>query len=87
MLDRLIPQQHYTRDHISPHFWANGKMPEREDWKQLASDNFKGFRVKVGGLVENSVDLSLEDLKALGTKENITESRAGPVSLNGEESR
>lgn len=71
-LDRLIPKQHYTRDQISPHFWPNGKMPEREDWKQLASDNFKGFRLKVGGLVENPVDLSLEDLRALGTEENIT---------------
>jgi hypothetical protein len=26
-LDRLIPQEHYTREQISPHFWPNGKMP------------------------------------------------------------
>ena len=71
-LDRLIPSEHYTQAQISPHFWPNGKMPEREDWQQLAADNFKEFRLKVGGLVENPVEWSLEDLRALGKDEFIT---------------
>jgi DMSO/TMAO reductase YedYZ molybdopterin-dependent catalytic subunit/thiosulfate reductase cytochrome b subunit len=71
-LDRLIPSEHYTQAQISPHFWPNGKMPDREDWQQLAVGNFKEFRLRVGGLVENPVEWSLEDLRALGKDEFIT---------------
>jgi methionine sulfoxide reductase catalytic subunit len=71
-LNRLYPDQHYRKDQISPHFWPNGKMPEREDWKQLAADNFKNYKLKVSGLVENPVELSLADLRALGREESIT---------------
>ena len=71
-LDKLEPRQHYTEEDISPYLWPNGKLPVREDWKRLASENFAGFRLKVGGLVENPVELSLDDLRALGEEENIT---------------
>jgi DMSO/TMAO reductase YedYZ molybdopterin-dependent catalytic subunit/thiosulfate reductase cytochrome b subunit len=71
-LDRLHPREHYTTKDISPHFWPNGKMPVREDWKRLAADNFKDYRLKVMGLVENPVELSLDDLRALGLEDNIT---------------
>ena len=71
-LDRLHPREHYTTKDISPHFWPNGKMPVREDWKRLAADNFKDYRLKVMGLVENPVELSLDDLRTLGLEDNIT---------------
>jgi sulfoxide reductase catalytic subunit YedY len=71
-LDTLLPREHYTAKDISPHFWPNGKIPVREDWKHLAENNFKNFRLKVGGLVENPVELSLDDLQVLGLEENIT---------------
>jgi DMSO/TMAO reductase YedYZ molybdopterin-dependent catalytic subunit len=47
-------------------------MPDREDWQQLAVGNFEEFRLRVGGLVENPVEWSLEDLRALGKDEFIT---------------
>jgi methionine sulfoxide reductase catalytic subunit len=71
-LDRLTPREHYTAKDISPHFWPNGKMPVREDWKELAAENFKNYRLKITGLVENPVELSLDDLRMLGVEENIT---------------
>ncbi len=71
-LDRLTPVPHYTRADLSPHFWPNGKIPEREDWKRLAAEGFKDYRLKIGGLVENPVELSLEQLRALGSENNIT---------------
>ena len=70
--DRLILQEHYTKEQISPHFWANGKMPECEDWKRLAADGFKDYKLKIRGLIENPVELSWEDLRALGDQETIT---------------
>jgi DMSO/TMAO reductase YedYZ molybdopterin-dependent catalytic subunit/thiosulfate reductase cytochrome b subunit len=71
-LNRLPPDEHYTEQDISPHFWPNGKIPEREDWKQLAKEGFRPFKLKVGGLVENPVELSLDDIERLGKAENIT---------------
>jgi methionine sulfoxide reductase catalytic subunit len=71
-LDRLIPQQTYTRSQISPRLWPNGKMPERADWKQMEADGFRNFRLSVGGMVENPVELSLADMRALGAENTIT---------------
>ena len=71
-LNRLLPQQKYTENEISPYFWPNGKMPIRDDWKLLSESGFDGFRLKVGGLVKNPVSLSLADLERLGEVEHIT---------------
>ncbi|MEO6804582.1 MAG: molybdopterin-dependent oxidoreductase [Edaphobacter sp.] len=71
-LNRFQPSEKYTREHISPHFWPNGKLPVREDWKAMAAEKFADYRLKVGGLVENPVELSLEDLRALGMENFIT---------------
>ena len=71
-LNRLVPHQSYSDQDISPYFWPNGKMPVREEWKQLAERGFRDFKLNVGGLVENPVELSLADLEKLGLIENIT---------------
>ncbi len=47
-------------------------MPIRDDWKHLAESGFDGFRLKVGGLVKNPVELSLAELERLGEVEHIT---------------
>ena len=71
-LNRLMPEQKYAEEQISPYFWPNGKMPARDDWKRMAENRFRDFRLKVGGLVENPVELSLADLEGLGEAEHIT---------------
>ena len=71
-LNRLVPSQHYSEQQISPYFWPNGKMPRREDWNQLAGRGFRDFKLKVGGLVENPVELSLGDLATFTQEEHIT---------------
>ena len=70
--NRVAPQQRYRIDEVSPHFWPNGKMPVREDWKRLAADHFRDYRLQVRGLVENPVELSLSELRALGMEEFVT---------------
>ena len=60
------------REDISPFFWANGKVPTCDEWKTLAADEFKDYRLKVYGLVENPVELSLDELRAMGKKTQIT---------------
>jgi hypothetical protein len=72
ILDRAAPRAEFKREDISPFFWANGKIPTSEEWRTLAARDFKDYRLKVDGLVENKVELSLNDLQALGKKEQIT---------------
>ncbi|HUJ12057.1 MAG TPA: molybdopterin-dependent oxidoreductase [Verrucomicrobiae bacterium] len=72
LLDRRAPCAEFPPDAISPFFWANGKLPTSDEWKQLAENEFKDYRVKVYGLVENPVELSLDDLRALGKQTQIT---------------
>ena len=72
LLDRATPRAEFDRADISPFFWVNGKMPTCDEWKTLVAGDFKDYRLKVYGLVENPVDLSLDDLRALGQKSQIT---------------
>ena len=72
LLDRPAPVAEFRREDISPFFWVNGNMPTCDEWKTLAASDFKDYRLKVYGLVENPVELSLDDLRALGQKTQIT---------------
>ena len=71
-LNRLSPSEHYTEADISPRFWPNGKMPERDDWKLMARNGFLDYKLKVSGLVDNPVELSLADIERLAKAEEIT---------------
>ncbi len=70
-LNRLPPRERYTKNQISPYFWSNGIPPTREDWKLLERNGFRDYKLKVGGLVENPVELSLSEIQALGEDEHI----------------
>ena len=72
LLDRPAPVAEFGREDISPFFWVNGKMPTCDEWKTLAAGEFKDYRLKVYGLVEKPVELSLDELRALGQKNQIT---------------
>lgn len=72
VLDRYHPRERYTKEDISPFFWPNGKLPVSDEWRRLAERGFKDYRLKIGGLVEHSLSLSLADLKDLGRKEHIS---------------
>ena len=72
VLDRAVPRAEFSRADISPFFWANGKIPTCEEWKALANDSFGQYRLKVYGLVENPVELSLNDLIAMEKNTQIT---------------
>ena len=71
-LAKLPPGERYTAADLSPRFWPNGKVPDREDWKRLAAGAFGDFRLKVGGRVANPVELSLADLRQMAAADHIT---------------
>jgi len=72
LLDRAAPQAEFRREDISPFLWPNGKVPTSDEWKTLAAHDFKDYRLKVSGLVENPVELSLEEIRAMGKRTQIT---------------
>ena len=63
----------YSEKDISPYFWHNGKYPETEEYKRLQEGNFADYQLRIGGLVENPVELSLDQLRALPYHEQITQ--------------
>jgi len=63
----------YDEDDISPYFWHNGAFPRSPAYQALYDGGFSDWRLKVHGLVENPVELSLEDLRALPHHEQITQ--------------
>lgn len=71
-IDRLKPNKYFKKEDISPFFWPNGKLPVSDEWKNLVENNFSDYKLKVGGLVENPVELSLADMKKIGKEQNIT---------------
>ncbi len=72
LLDRAAPIAEFRREDVSPFLWPNGKVPTCDDWKALAANGFQDYRLKVSGLVENPVELSLEEIQALGKRTQIT---------------
>ncbi len=71
-LGRLEPVAEFRREDISPFLWANGKVPTCAEWEALAAADFKDYRLKVHGLVENPVELSLDALRAMPSRTQIT---------------
>jgi methionine sulfoxide reductase catalytic subunit len=71
-LNRFKPKSYFRTKDISPYFWPNGKSPASEKWKELAKNDFKDYKLKIGGLVDNPVELSLQEIKDLGIQQNIT---------------
>jgi methionine sulfoxide reductase catalytic subunit len=63
----------YTEQDISPYFWHNGQYPDSDEYTALLADNFVDYRLRINGLVDNPVDLSLVQLRALAHHEQITQ--------------
>jgi thiosulfate reductase cytochrome b subunit len=63
----------YTEKDISPYFWHNGKYPEGDAYFALQADNFRDYTLRVSGLVQHPVELTLTQLRALPHHEQITQ--------------
>jgi DMSO/TMAO reductase YedYZ molybdopterin-dependent catalytic subunit/thiosulfate reductase cytochrome b subunit len=63
----------YTEQDISPYFWHNGRYPETPGYRALFDNRFLEWRLRIHGLAENPVELSLEQLRALPHHEQITQ--------------
>ena len=63
----------FTEADLSPQFPANGtRSPGDPEYQRLLADGFRDWRLEVGGLVARPQRLSLDDLRALPSRTQIT---------------
>ena len=73
IVPRLALAHEFTQADLSPNFRANGSTdPENPAYERLADGGFADWRLKVGGLVERPLELSLADLRAMPARTQIT---------------
>ncbi|HET6622594.1 MAG TPA: molybdopterin-dependent oxidoreductase [Candidatus Saccharimonadales bacterium] len=68
----MTPRKTYKKEDISSFFRINGLPPDTEEFYNLRDNGFKDWRLKVEGLVENELSLSLDELKQMPKQEQIT---------------
>src|ERR1019366_2917514 len=71
-LNRLSPVRYYTGAQISPRMWPNGILPVRDDWMALRDHGFQHYRLKIGGMVEHPMELSIADMEEIGHSDSVT---------------
>lgn len=69
--NRLVPE--FSEADITPNFKSNGTGdPPDRNYKRLASNNFADWRLRVDGLVDRALNLSLADLREFPARTQIT---------------
>jgi len=67
-----LAREYGERD-LSPRFRANGStMPGSAEYRQLLQGRFADYRLKVEGLVQRPLALSLAEIKAMPSRQQIT---------------
>lgn len=72
LLGHAISHQAYTRKDISPYFRVNGRPPTVVEYQDHMKDNFVRWKLKINGLLEKPLELSLDELHKLPKSEQIT---------------
>ncbi|MGA9342560.1 MAG: molybdopterin-binding protein [Rhodanobacteraceae bacterium] len=63
----------YSEADISPVFKPNGSTnPDAADYRALAAGNFRDYRLAFGGLVRNPASFSLDEMRAMPARTQIT---------------
>jgi DMSO/TMAO reductase YedYZ molybdopterin-dependent catalytic subunit len=73
VVPRRALAREYAESDISPRFRSNGTaVPNDAEYLRLADGGFADWRLRVGGLVEHRLALSLADLRAMPSRTQIT---------------
>lgn len=68
-----VSRQEYSLSEVSPYFRVNGRPPKDADYDALVKDDFSGYVLEVGGLVEKPLHLTLADLRNMSKTTQITQ--------------
>lgn len=72
-MERAHPRATYREQDISPFLWANGHLPDSEQYRRLRRGGWAEYTLRVDGLVAHPVELSYRELLALSKHEQITQ--------------
>jgi DMSO/TMAO reductase YedYZ molybdopterin-dependent catalytic subunit len=75
MTSRQRRKQVFTEEDISPYHWVNTRPPDSAqspEWLSLRENDFRDFRLELGGLVREPRSFSLAELKAIAAQDQIT---------------
>jgi DMSO/TMAO reductase YedYZ molybdopterin-dependent catalytic subunit len=73
LVGRSALAREYDASAISPDFRANGTTnPDSESYQALAQNQFRDWRLEIGGLVEHPLSMSLANLRAAPARSQIT---------------
>ncbi|RIV89399.1 molybdopterin-dependent oxidoreductase [Aurantiacibacter zhengii] len=70
---RIAMAPEYSRSDLSPYFRGNGSLSvDTEAYREAEAQGFANWQLSVGGLVDNPGALSLQDIRALPQRIQIT---------------
>lgn len=71
--NRTALVREYAKSDLSPYFRGNGSVTvDTDEYRQHVADGFANWRLEVGGLVANPMSLSMENLRNLPQRTQIT---------------
>lgn len=74
IFQNLVSRQQHDADKIAQYFPVNGYPPiNQQEYEKLLENNFANWKLKVFGLVEKPLELSLSDLHKMHKQHQITE--------------
>src|SRR5579862_5634901 len=73
LLTRKSMAQEFSEKDLSPSFRSNGTSePQNPQYIELAKGAFADYRLKIDGLVDKPANLSMQDLRAMSSRTQIT---------------
>ena len=72
LLQPLVSRQRYPREMITADPRANGRPPRHDRYRELIRRGFNGWRFEIGGLVEQPLSLSLDEMRTVEPQHQIT---------------
>src|SRR5580700_11939413 len=70
---RRAMAQEFSAADLSPQFRSNGTAnPDDSQYQALAANHFAGWHLRIDGLVERPLQLSLQELRAMTSRTQIT---------------
>ena len=73
MFRNAVSKQQFQRSDVSSFFRVNGYPPDSSEYNELLKNKFDTYKLKIYGLVQRQLELSLEHLQAMGKQEQVTE--------------
>jgi DMSO/TMAO reductase YedYZ molybdopterin-dependent catalytic subunit/thiosulfate reductase cytochrome b subunit len=72
LLQPLVSRQRYKSESITTDPRPNGRPPRHDRYRELVERSFTGWRFEIGGLVEQRLSLTLDELRMMEPEHHVT---------------